>query len=115
MKERGQALVEFILILPILLLVFMYLIDVGNIFMQKYDLNNTLETASDLYQNNKENELKAYMAKEEVNLEQKQNGEMITLVLTKNIKITAPGLSKILGKNYKIKTEKTIYKEELNE
>ena len=115
MKEKGQALVEFILILPILLLIFISLIDIGNIFIQKYELNNSLETVTELYQNNKETELKAYIANEEINLEKKSSGEITTLTLTKNIKVTAPVLSNILGKNYKIKTERTIYKENTNE
>lgn len=115
MKEKGQALVEFILILPIILLVFMFLIDIGSIFMQKYNLNNSLETVTDLYQNDKQKELKAYIANEEINFEEKQNGEMTDLILTKNIKINAPGLSNVLGKNYKIQTKKTIYKEDNHE
>ena len=115
MKEKGQALVEFILILPIILLVFMFLIDIGNIFMQKYNLNNSLEIVTDLYQNDKQKELKAYVASEEINFEEKQNGEMTNLILTKNIKINAPGLSNVLGKHYKIETKKLIYKEERHE
>ena len=115
MKEKGQALVEFILILPIILLVFMFLIDIGNIFMQKYNLNNSLETVTDLYQNDKQKELKAYIAKEEITFNETQNGEMTNLILTKNIKINAPGLSNVLGKSYKIETKKTIYKEDTNE
>ena len=47
MNKKGQALIEFILILPIILLILVYLIDIGHIFMQKYDLNNSLETVSE--------------------------------------------------------------------
>ena len=115
MKEKGQALVEFILILPIILLVFMFLIDIGNIFMQKYNLNNSMETVTDLYQNNKQKELRAYIASEDITFSEKQNGEMTNLILTKNIRINAPGLSNVLGKNYIIETKKTIYKEGNNE
>ena len=38
MNKKGQALVEFILILPVLLLIAMAMIDIGNIFLKKYDL-----------------------------------------------------------------------------
>ena len=34
---------------------------------------------------------------------------MVTLILQKNIEISAPGLSNVLGKNYTIEEAKTIY------
>ena len=111
MKEQGQALVEFILIMPIILLVFIALIDIGSIFVQKYDLNNTLETAAELYQNEDDKKLKAYIAKEEVNYEVIENADLATIKLKKGIKINAPGLAQVLGKNYTIEAEKTIYKD----
>ncbi|MBR3362352.1 MAG: pilus assembly protein [Bacilli bacterium] len=115
MNKKGQALIEFILILPIILIILVYLIDIGNIFVQKYNLNNSLETISELYQNKKLKEVHAYVAKEELNFEETNANDLITLKLTKKIKTNAPGLSKILGKNYKIETSKTIYKENQNE
>ena len=47
MNKKGQALVEFILVLPILLLIVISMIDIGNIF-EKFDLNNDLETVATL-------------------------------------------------------------------
>ena len=49
MNKKGQALIEFVLILPVLLLIIIMMIDVGNIFIKKYELNKDLETISDLY------------------------------------------------------------------
>ena len=46
MNKKGQALVEFILILPVLLLIVMAIIDIGNIFLNKYDLNKDLDTVT---------------------------------------------------------------------
>ena len=39
MNKKGQALIEFILIMPIFLILIMSLIDVGNIYIKKYELN----------------------------------------------------------------------------
>ena len=111
MKQKGQALIEFILILPIIILILVSLIDIGNIFMQKYSLNDSLETVADLYQNNEEKELKAYIAKENLKYSESINGDIVTITLEKDIKVAAPGLSNILGKNYKINATKTFYKE----
>lgn len=114
MKEKGQALVEFILIMPIMLLIFVALIDIGNIFVQKYNLNNSLETVTDIYQNNNSKELKAYVAKEEINYNIDESSNLTTITVTKDLKITAPGLAQILGKNYTIEAKKTIYKDSGN-
>lgn len=109
MKEKGQALVEFILILPVILLIFMALIDIGNIFIQKIGLNDAMQTVTDLYQNDEKKELLAYVANEGLTYDEKTNNDMITLILQKNIEISAPGLSNVLGKNYTIEETKTIY------
>ena len=114
MNKKGQALVEFILILPVLLLIVMAIIDIGNIFLNKYDLNKDLDTVTELYRNGKTKELGAYLAHEELALEDKNQNGMITLTLKKNIEINAPGLTNILGKDYIIKTAKTFY-EDANE
>ena len=109
MKEKGQALIEFILILPIILLVFVALIDIGNIFLQKYNLNDSLETVTELYQNDKQKELKAYVANENLIYDESKNGDMIKLTLKKKISINAPGLNNVLGKEYTAEASKSIY------
>ena len=109
MNKKGQALVEFILILPVLLLIAMAMIDIGNIFLKKYDLNKDLETVTELYKSNDTKKLGVYLANEDLTLEDESKNGMITLTLKKNVEISAPGLTNILGKNYEIKTTKTIY------
>ena len=74
MNKKGQALVEFILILPVLLLIVMALIDVGNIFLKKYELNNDLETVTELYKNNNEKELSLYLSSEDLTLDNYKDG-----------------------------------------
>ncbi len=109
MKDKGQALIEFVLVLPIIILIFVALIDIGNIFVQKYNLNNCLETITDLYQNGNEKELQAFVAKEDIIYSENKNGELVTLNVEKEIKVTAPVLSNVLGKRYHAKESKTIY------
>ena len=109
MNKKGQALVEFILILPVLLLILMAIIDVGNIFLTKYTLNNDLDNVTTLYQNNDIKDLGVYLASENLTLTDKSLNGMTTLTLKKNIEINAPILSNILGKNYEIETSKVIY------
>lgn len=115
MNKKGQALVEFILILPVILMVFMVLIDVGSIFIQKIDLNNSMSTVSDLYQNGDKKELMAYVAKENLKYDEASTNDMVTLTLKKNVDVSAPILSNVLGKNYIIETSKVIYTGEKDE
>lgn len=111
MNKKGQALVEFILILPILLLVLLAIIDIGNIFLQKYNLNNDLDTVSTLYQNGKDKELRAYVSNENLSFSENQSENIVTLTLETDVDINAPVLNKVLGKKYRIKTDKKIIKE----
>ena len=49
--NKGQALVEFIIILPVALLLVLGVIDFGNIIYKKYTVENDLDTVLDQYQN----------------------------------------------------------------
>lgn len=112
MDKKGQALIEFILILPLLLIILMSLIDVGNIFLKKYELNKDLDTITTFYQNNDKDGLLAYTANEDIVFEESSNNNMIILTIKKEVKINAPILSNIIGKKYKIETSRYIYGEE---
>ena len=58
MKDnKGQALVEFVLIVPILIFILLALIDIGNVIINKYKLEDNLSTIVELYQNNKHDEI----------------------------------------------------------
>ncbi len=109
MNKKGQALVEFILILPVLLLILMAMIDIGNIFLKKYELENSLETVTELYQNSDANNLGVFLAKENLTLDDKTLNGMTTLTLKQTVQINAPLLNNVLGKNYEITTSKTFY------
>ena len=41
MNRKGQALIEFVLILPVFLLILFVIVDFGNIFHSKYELQNS--------------------------------------------------------------------------
>ena len=55
-NSKGQALIEFILILPILLILTIGIFDLFNMQNQKYELSNDLDYVSELYINGKQNE-----------------------------------------------------------
>lgn len=114
MKKKGQALIEFILVLPVLMIIIMSLIDIGNIFIKKYELNHDIELIENMYQRGDMQKLAAYVSKENITLEEETNENLITIKIKKKVEVNAPILTKIIGKKHEIKTSRTFYKEEDN-
>ena len=48
LDKKGQALIEFVLILPILIMLIFAVIDFGNIFVNKNELESTLGMINDI-------------------------------------------------------------------
>ena len=109
MKNRGQALVEFVLIIPIFLMILLAIIDFGNIFHTKYNLQNDLDLITDLYKEQKEDEYLNYALNNQIELDIKKSNNYTTIEVAKNVKITTPLLDKVLKSPYSIKESITIY------
>ena len=54
-NSKGQALVEFVIILPIILMILFIIIDFSNIFYQKNHLESTLNDVVEYKENGKSN------------------------------------------------------------
>lgn len=111
MNKKGQALIEFILIMPVFMIILMSLIDIGNIYMKKYELNTSLQTVETMYQNNDAQKIALYTSNNDLTLEENIDNDLITLTLKKQVKINAPILTNILGKKHTIEAKKTFYRE----
>ena len=108
-NSKGQALVEFIIVLPILLLIIMAIIDFGNIFTKKYSLENDLDAISSMYKEENYTSINKYAKEKGLGVSYDKDDEFIKISLSKNIKVNTPILNNILGKNYKITTSRVIY------
>ena len=53
MNNKGQTLVLFVVIIPIILILFTYIFDIGNLYIEKRKINNTLELALEYQKENK--------------------------------------------------------------
>ena len=111
MNKKGQALIEFILVMPIFMIILMSLIDVGNIYLKKNELNNELQIIEEMYQKQDIQNIALYTSNKDLTLEESTENELITITLKKQIKINAPILTNIIGKKYTIEEKKTFYKE----
>ncbi len=108
MNKRGQALVEFIIILPVIIYIIMFITDMMLIFSYKNHLESDMNETITLYKENKIDELNKIT---DATLTYEVKDNYVYLTLTKNYKTITPGLSKVLGKPYKIKSERVILSE----
>lgn len=111
MKNKGQALVEFILVLPIMLLIICAIIDFGTIFYNKYTLENDMDYIVDLYKNNDISRIITYSNEKYLKFNFTKTNNEVELVITKNIKINTPVLNNIISNPYKLEVKRTIYEQ----
>lgn len=97
MNRKGQALVEFVLILPVLIFMILAFIDISKIMIMR----NHLETVLSNVDNNTSeiNDLEY-----DIKLEKKDK----FIILKSCMKLTTPGMNKILGNPYCVTTSKEI-------
>lgn len=110
-NNKGQALVEFIIVLPILIFLIISIIDLGNIMIKTYSLNEDLDTVSDMYISGSLDDIENYVAANNISISYKCEDEFTTIILKKNVKIMSPMLNIAFGKNYDIKAIKTLYED----
>ena len=106
MNKRGQALVEFIIILPILLLLIFAFIDFGRIIVCRSHLEGVMSEVADL----DSEEIDAYLKKDtdykisyDVKIDDYKN-----ITLTTKLDLITPGLKSILKNPYVVKVERSI-------
>ena len=107
-NRKGQALVEFVLILPIMILIIFTIYDFGNLLNSKNKLENTSTDIARLVRNGDTIEqIKNNYPKISITIKDDGNNYK-KIEVQEEIKIITPFLDKILGNPCKIKTERTI-------
>ncbi len=112
-SKKGQALVEFIIVLPVLIYIVLIMIDILVIFNNKTTLEGRMDEIVYLYKNNRESEINSYLNKDlkSVKYDVKKDNKYTYITLNMNYKFMTPGISNILGKDYDIKCERVIVNE----
>ena len=105
-NNRGQALIEFVLILPVLLLLIFALIDFGRIIVCKNHLEGVMNEVAKL----SDEEITAYLKKDDdykitytVKIDEYRN-----ITLTTKLDLITPGLKNILTNPYTVKVERSL-------
>ena len=86
MNKKGQALVEFILILPILIFIMLLVVDMGRLMIMKNHLETVLNKVDKTTTEINDKEYK-------ISIEHKDD----YIILKSCINVYTPGLSKVVG------------------
>ena len=105
-NKHGQALVEFILILPVLLLILFALFDFGRILLCKMHLENVMNEISGKDENVIANYLQSDTEYTITYQIKKDKYEVITL--ESKLDLITPGLKNILNSPYTVSVERSI-------
>lgn len=112
MNRKGQALVEFILILPVFLIILFTIVDFGNIFYSKNQLENV---STDIVLMMKNGEVLEEIEKQYPDVSITKNTykeDYYQVSFKKKVGVMNPFLHRILGKHYVVEVERVIPNDE---
>ena len=102
MNRRGQALVEFILILPIFIMLMFVIIDFGMVFNEKNKLENkSMEIIEFINQRKEIDEIKTMYPDYDISVNNKD--DYIVVAISSKVNLITPGSSIILDNPFPIK------------
>lgn len=108
MNNKGQALVEFVIILPIFIMILFAIIDFGMIINKRNELENKSTDIIEMIKNG-ENIDKINSLYKEIEVTVTNQDNYLIVNLDTNVDIITPGLNKILSDPYVVNVERTIY------
>lgn len=107
MNNKGQALIEFVLILPIFIFMLLIVIDFGIIFNEKNKIENDSLDIINLYKNDESiDKIKEIYRDNEIIISSLDGYDKVSIKT--NVKLITPGLGRIFGNPYVIKVERVI-------
>lgn len=107
MNNKGQALIEFVLILPVFIFILFAVVDFGIIFNSKSNLENDCSSIVELFKNGTSiEEIKRIYDDSIVNIS--NDGSYYKLSVSTSIDLITPGLNRVLGDPYLISVERII-------
>lgn len=107
MNNKGQALVEFILILPVFIMILFVIIDFGMIFNKKSNLESISNDAVLIYKENK-SLVEIQELYKDIQIELVNVNDYTKLVFKDKVNIVTPGMNRVFGDPYVITIERVI-------
>lgn len=109
-NNKGQALVEFIMIFPIFIIIIMAIVDLGSVIINKYTLENNLDLVVEYYSSGEIDKLRTYTNNNNLTYTKTNlKDDLVEVKVEKDVNTTAPIMSQILGKNFKIDASRQVY------
>ena len=109
LNRKGQALVEFILILPIFLVILFIIVDFGMIFSSKSTLENTSNDIVLMLQNGEEvNDIISLYDDVDVEITTTDDNKYYHVLIEKNINLVTPGINVILDDPYLVSVKRVV-------
>ena len=107
MNRKGQALVEFVIILPIFIFILFAVIDFGNIFNTKNNLENDSSDIIELFKNGTSIEEIKHLYRDRV-IDISVDDNYYKFVISTSIKLITPGFNRIFGEPYVVNVERIV-------
>ena len=110
-NKKGQALVEFIIIVPVLIMLVFCMVDFGKIFSTKSDLENYMSKVIGMKEEDESiDDIQLYLDKTDCDCSLKVNNNKndLSFELGKKIDIFTPGLNLILGDPYLVTVKRVL-------
>ena len=107
MNRKGQALVEFVLILPIFILMMFAIVDFGMILSKKNEIENISIDVVAMVKNN-DDIVNIKSLYPNVKIDINRDDKYTKIIISDDVDVMTPGLNRILGNPYNIKVERTI-------
>lgn len=111
MNNRAQALVEFVIVTPIIVLLVLSVVDFGNIYLNKMKVENSLNDVVSLYENKKFDEVNSLVNSNGYVISYNTSNNTTEITLSKNIKVNTPFLNLALGNEYNVSCKRVVYNE----
>lgn len=108
MNKKGQALVEFILILPVFLLILFAVVDFGNLLVSKNQLESTSNDIARIVLNGSSVfDINREYPDYHIDIQNYQD-KYRKIIITKDVKVITPMLDRFLGDPCVVRVERII-------
>lgn len=107
-NNKGQALVEFVIILPIIMMIIFIVIDFSNVFYQKNNLENVLNDVVTYKTGGKSDSYIDKKLDDNISVSYERDNTNLVIKVTKKVKLITPFSSMFFDNPYKISTERVI-------